>query len=84
MTKNGGAPIINEYENKKNLSETNRRKLVNFLADMLISRHGLYPKTLDYIMIAKAALALFPIFSVNGTKYGTVSLSDFIHIFASK
>lgn len=80
--KNGGKSILAEYNDKNNLSEPSRHKLVNILVDMLIERHGLYPPTIEKISIAKAALILFPKFKVNGTKYGIVSPTHSSLIFA--
>lgn len=80
--KNGGKSILAEYNDKNNLSEPSRHKLVNILVDMLIERHGLYPPTVEKISIAKAALILFPKFKVHGTKHGIVSLTHSCLIFA--
>lgn len=50
-----------------------RHKLLNLLVDMLISRYGLYPKTVEKTMVAKAAVVLFPHFKVDDTEHGIVS-----------
>lgn len=50
-----------------------RRKLMNLLVDLLIQRHGLYPKSFEKTMFAKAVVTLFPKFKFNGTEHGTVS-----------
>lgn len=73
MKGNGGVDIINEYNERKNLTESKRHKLVNILVDMLINRFGIHPKSYEKIMVAKAAIALFPKFKVEGTQHGIVS-----------
>lgn len=69
---NGGRDIRQEYDEMDTLTETKRHKLVNLLVDMLIERYGLYPSKLNKIMLAKAAIVLFPRFKVEGTEHGTV------------
>lgn len=75
LKKNGGKPIFAEYERLNTLTEQMRHKLVNILVDLLIERYGLYPKIFEKIMIAKAAIGLFPKFKVDGTEHGTVRVN---------
>lgn len=77
LVDNGGKNILFEYRNTGTLSESSRHKLVNHLVDILIQRHGLYPKSFEKIMISKAALDLFPKFKVDGTQNGTVILFEY-------
>lgn len=64
--------VLKEYEDIQTLTEQKRHKLVNCLVDLLIGRYGLYPKLFEKIMLAKAAIDLFPKFKVGGTTHGTV------------
>lgn len=73
LNENGAKDVMKEYDDRKTLTELKRHKLVNILVDMLIDRYGLYPKSLEKIMLAKAVIVLFPKFKVEGTLHGTVS-----------
>lgn len=73
---NGGNEVLKEYEEHKTLSEQKRHKLVNLLADMLVAKHGLYPKSCDKTALAKTAISLFPNFKVSDTKHGTVYIKQ--------
>lgn len=81
LNKNGGQFIIAEYQTRNTLTESSRRKFVNFLVNMLVERYGLYPKAFEKIMIAKAAIDLFPKFRVDNTEHGTVRKKYIIFVF---
>lgn len=72
LTDNGGKDILRLYKTQNTLTDKLRRKLVNIVIDLVIDRFGLYPTSPQKIMVAKAAVTLFPIYKVHDTQNGIV------------
>lgn len=75
FTDNGGKDILRTYKSQNALTDKLRRKLVNIVADLVVDRFGLYPTSSQKIMVAKAAVILFPIYKVKDTPDGIVNIS---------
>lgn len=70
MIENGGARLINEFNNSGTVSYTElwKRKLVDLLADFIFERFGLYPTPFQKITVCKATVELFPKLRVKDSK----------------
>lgn len=79
---NGGQDIMRLYKSQNKLTDKLRRKLINMIVDLVIDRFGLYPTSFQKIVVAKAAVVLFPVYKVKDTPNGIVTIfeSSFEHI----
>lgn len=73
MNRNGGKCILQEYSINQTLTETQRKKFVGIIVNLIIEKFGLYPTAAEKIMVAKAAVNLFPYFKSRESKDGIVS-----------
>lgn len=72
MDRHGGKCILREYNTNQTLAEIKRKKLVGIIVDLIIEKFGLYPSAAVKIMVAKAAVNLFPCFKSHESKDGIV------------
>lgn len=68
------AEILSIYKDGKAMSEIHRKKLVALLVRNMVRIWGYYPKREQKTALAKATIALFPVFKMpNSAKDGIVS-----------
>lgn len=75
LKENGWSSFFDTYEDGEQISNVQRKQLMNMVADLIIDTFGFYPDLNEKVMVSKAVVNLFPCLATNPSKCGgTVSI----------
>lgn len=80
LKENGWDTFFETYENGEQITNRQRKDLINKVADLVIDFFGFYPDQNEKIMVSKAIIKLFPCLATNPSTCGGI-VSIFIFNF---
>lgn len=64
--------VLDKYDPNTAMLDSDRRILMNFVADLTIVHFGLYPTQEEKIMVANATVSLFPNLKTEPSQFGGI------------
>lgn len=72
LVENGWQQFFETYDEGEQISISQRKDLMNKVADMIIDFFGYYPDQNEKVMISKAIVSLFPCLAMNPSECGGI------------